>query len=440
MPKNIMQYEILISCPGDVKEEVEIIHEIVHKFNSEFSKTLRIMIQERHWETDSYPASGDKPQEILNKQFVNDCDAVVAIFWTRFGTPTDEYGSGTEEEIEKMIADGKQVFMYFSDVPVSLSQIDKDQYEKIQQFKEKYKDKGLYWTYNKSEEFKELFYAHLTKYFLSLSAVIENENSKKPDLKVELVDAKTNMPIKTSYKFEYPIGTITWRELSEDDIFKDIEEYVTIDDINKYNEALPPKDEIELYNKQHRLYENAQNNRYDFVLLLTNIGNAKANEIYVDLYFPKEILVYYDDDIEYIKELEEKPKMPENPIWKAMEEIDKRRTKTVMGDIYGIAATDRLLKQADILNNWGFNNVIHTPLHTNLNLSKLVNPKRYDYYIENNKKLSLHRDNLLHTRQYNSDTFSLIFTSCGEFEIKYSVMCEEWNEPIEGQFQIKIEY
>ena len=40
---------------------------------------------------------GGKPQALLNEQFVNKCDAAVAIFWTRFGSPTDEYGSGTEE-------------------------------------------------------------------------------------------------------------------------------------------------------------------------------------------------------------------------------------------------------------------------------------------------------------------------------------------------------
>ena len=173
MSKNITQYELLISCPGDVKREVEIIKEVVNKFNSEFSKTLGIMIQERYWEKDSYPASGDKPQAILNKQFVDDCDAAVAIFWTRFGTPTDKYGSGTEEEIEKMIAANKQVFMYFSDVAISTSETNREQYEKIQEFKKKYKDKGLYWEYKTIEEFKDLFYAHLTKHFLTRSKVEE---------------------------------------------------------------------------------------------------------------------------------------------------------------------------------------------------------------------------------------------------------------------------
>lgn len=436
MPKNIMKYELLISCPGDVKEEVEIIRGVVKQFNVEFSDTLGITIQERYWETDSYPASGDKPQEILNKQFVNGCDAVVAIFWTRFGTPTDEYGSGTEEEIEKMIADGKQVFMYFSDVPVSLSQIDKDQYEKIQQFKEKYKGKGLYWTYNKSEEFKELFHAHLTKYFLSLSTVIENENSKKPDLKVELIDGKTNMPIKTSYKFEYPVGTITRRELSEDDIFEDIEKYVTINDINEYNEALPPENEVELYNKQRRLYENAQNNCYAFVLSLTNIGNTKANEIYVDLTFPKEILVYSQYGVKSIKEPKNIPQMPENPIRKAYDKIEKQSIKDLMVNQLGIIDANEMLRQFGMLSGLEINN-FQDFYDNSLDIAM---PELYDYYIENHKELSLHIGKLLHTRQYNSDEFSLIFTSCGEFEIKYSIMCEEWEKPVEGKFQINVEF
>lgn len=61
-----------------------------------------------------------------------------AIFWTRFGTPTDKYGSGTEEEIEEMLSAGKQVFMYFLDAPKNPSKVDMEQYKKLENFKEKY--------------------------------------------------------------------------------------------------------------------------------------------------------------------------------------------------------------------------------------------------------------------------------------------------------------
>ena len=102
-----------------------------------------IQVSIKHWSTDSFPESGDKPQELLNKQIVRECDAAVAIFWTRFGTATDNYGSGTEE-IEEMLSADKQVFMYFLEAPVIPSNIDIEQYEKVQEFKERYKDRGIF--------------------------------------------------------------------------------------------------------------------------------------------------------------------------------------------------------------------------------------------------------------------------------------------------------
>ena len=103
MPRSVVQYDLLISCPGDIKDELDIINNAVEKFNQQFSEALGISIRTRHWSKSSYAQSGGKPQTILNNQFVNDCDAAVAVFWTRFGTPTDDYGSGTEEEIENML-------------------------------------------------------------------------------------------------------------------------------------------------------------------------------------------------------------------------------------------------------------------------------------------------------------------------------------------------
>lgn len=66
------------------------------------------------------------------------------MFWTKFGTPTDKYGSGTEEEIEEMLSSGKQVFMYFLDIPVELSTVDMEQYGKLKDFKNKYENRGIY--------------------------------------------------------------------------------------------------------------------------------------------------------------------------------------------------------------------------------------------------------------------------------------------------------
>ena len=166
MPISVNQYKLLISCPGDVVNEIKIIREVIDNFNQQFSETWGVNILPKHWTRSAYPQSGDKPQNLLNEQFVKDCDAAVAIFWTRFGTPTDKYKSGSEEEIDIMLKAGKQVFLYFCEKPNS--ECDAKQYALVQAFKEKYKDKGLYWSYCSDDEFNTLFSNHLTKYFLSL--------------------------------------------------------------------------------------------------------------------------------------------------------------------------------------------------------------------------------------------------------------------------------
>lgn len=188
MARNVTQYDLLISCPGDIKDEVELVDQAVNEFNTMFSDTIGITIRTKHWSKNSYAQSGGKPQSLLNEQFVKDCDAAVALFWTRFGTPTDDYGSGTEEEIEIMLEAGKQVFMYFSDKPVPPSQHNPTEYARIQAFREKYKDRGLYFTYSSNEDFHKLFFAHLTQHFIAEKRVAEVRAERKSELTLRGID------------------------------------------------------------------------------------------------------------------------------------------------------------------------------------------------------------------------------------------------------------
>ena len=188
MPKNVTQYDLLISCPGDIENEIKIVDDAVTQFNTQFSDTLGISIRTKYWRKNSYAQSGGKPQALLNEQFVNDCDAAVAILWTRFGTPTVEYGSGTEEEVEIMLSSGKQVFMYFSDKPLPPSQKNEESYKKVQAFRDKYKDRGIYFTYSSDEEFKTMFFAHLSQYFLSEKRVAEVKGERHSELKIVGID------------------------------------------------------------------------------------------------------------------------------------------------------------------------------------------------------------------------------------------------------------
>jgi len=212
MAQNVVLYNLLISCPGDVQGEVKLIEDAVGEFNELYAEPLGITIQTRHWSKSSYAQSGGKPQALLNEQFASKCDAAVAIFWTRFGTPTDEYGSGTEEEIEIMLQSGKQVFMYFSDKSCPPSQVDDEGYKRVRAFREKYKDKGVYFTYSTDEEFRKLFLAHLSMYFLSDKRVKAIASERCSGLKLLGIDENGKLSEDASiYQFR-PNTNITMEE------------------------------------------------------------------------------------------------------------------------------------------------------------------------------------------------------------------------------------
>lgn len=175
MPKVGTIYNFLIACPSDVADKLNIIEEAVKQFNKTIGENNNIVLQIKHWSTDSYPEIGEEPQELLNHQVVDKCDGAIALFWTKFGNPTKSYQSGTEEEIERMILNGKQVFLYFLEIPPALSNFDTRQYDKVCAFKEKYKSKGLYYIITSEDDLKTKLFNHLSSYFLN--KVMKQDNN-----------------------------------------------------------------------------------------------------------------------------------------------------------------------------------------------------------------------------------------------------------------------
>jgi hypothetical protein len=185
--KQITQYDLLLSCPGDIPDEEHlIIEDAVSDFNKKTGSMLGLRVEIRHWLKDSYAESGGKPQDLLNKQFVEECDLAIALFWMRFGKKTDKYGSGTEEEIEIMCNSGKQVFVGFSNksAPPSEMVLYKDDYQKILAFREKYKDKGIYFMYSSVDELRNTVSENLRLYFTEQADKIKADKTISPKLSV----------------------------------------------------------------------------------------------------------------------------------------------------------------------------------------------------------------------------------------------------------------
>ena len=192
MSKKLFRYDLLISCPGDItSDELTAVENAVADFNATYEDIMGIIIRTRHWSKDSYSESGGKPQDLLNKQFVKDCDLTIALFGTRFGTPTDNYGSGTEEEIEIMLENGKQVFVGFSEIPVNPSKLaspsDVDEYNRVLAFKERYKNRGIFFTYSFVDDLKRIVYAHLSRHFIIQNNNDKLANSTTPNLSIQSI-------------------------------------------------------------------------------------------------------------------------------------------------------------------------------------------------------------------------------------------------------------
>lgn len=170
MPREALIYDILLSCPSDVTDLKDIVKECIEDFNRIYGSINNVKLELKHWSSDAFPQSGKSAQELLNTQFIHNCDACIALLGNRFGSPTDKYDSGTEEEIEYMISSKKQVFMYFIERKVDPSTIDFEQYSKVLEFKKKYSNdsKGIYCIIKDNNELKKQLTNHLGLYFLQL--------------------------------------------------------------------------------------------------------------------------------------------------------------------------------------------------------------------------------------------------------------------------------
>lgn len=151
-------FKVMIASPSDVLAERAAIRNALVEWNVIHADSRKIVLLPVGWETHSTPTMGDKPQNIINEQILGDCDLLVGVFWTRIGTATDAYASGTVEEIEEHVVAGKPAMLYFSNAPVLPDSVDHEQYSNLKAFRDSCKSRGLYETYANIEEFREKFF------------------------------------------------------------------------------------------------------------------------------------------------------------------------------------------------------------------------------------------------------------------------------------------
>ena len=161
---------ILIASPSDVLEEREVVTRTIYDWNAAHFSATGILLNPVKWESHSYPASGDRPQAIVNKQIVESGDVLIGIFGHRLGTPTGVAQSGTIEEIEKFRTAGKYVALYFStaDVP---READRGPARSPQGYQRDRQNDTLFFTFEDSQALHD----HLTRHLPNIVEEVQNQ-------------------------------------------------------------------------------------------------------------------------------------------------------------------------------------------------------------------------------------------------------------------------
>jgi replicative DNA helicase len=194
MPGKRDVYDVLIASPSDVRDEVKILVDTIYRWNNINSDKYSVFLNPVNWRTHSFPEMGGEPQKIINNQIVDKADILIGVFWSRIGTPTKDAESGTVEEINKFITNGKPALLYFSSKTIDPYAMDNAQFSKVKEIKDKYKSEGLIWEFSEIVEFKELIISHLTS---TVGKITSDRTKLKEDLSTE-----KNKLIKTDHSIE----------------------------------------------------------------------------------------------------------------------------------------------------------------------------------------------------------------------------------------------
>ena len=175
----LRKLRLFVASPGDVQIERRRVAQAIRELNQTVGSANNLVLELVVWENDARPEMG-RIQAVINRQ-IGDFDIFVGIMWRRFGTPSGDSSSGTEEEFRRAYSSWQKtkrpnILLYFSEASAAPPKTvdEARQMLKVAEFREEVEDKGLTWTYSDPEFFDDVLRPHLHKLLL-------DEYCSKPD-------------------------------------------------------------------------------------------------------------------------------------------------------------------------------------------------------------------------------------------------------------------
>lgn len=183
MPIQKEHLSVFLSSPSDLSLEREAVSNAITELNETYLKSKKYHLDLYKWETDVPPSIASSPQEIINNHIGDNYDIFLGLLWHRFGTPTREAQSGTEEEFSRAFERHQanpgsvEIKIYVKkSPPFNLDDIQPDQFQKVKNFIAGLGEKGcLYKEFREISELQALITQHLLQYI----EVKEKEASAK---------------------------------------------------------------------------------------------------------------------------------------------------------------------------------------------------------------------------------------------------------------------
>ncbi len=425
---NNKKYQVFISSTyKDLVEERKKVQEVIlSMYQFPIGMEMFSADDEEQWET--------------IKETIDSSDYYVLIIGHRYGSETSEGISFTEKEYDYAKSKNIPILSFIRNRDVALKDSEREssteKNEKLIKFIKKSEDNKMcdYWT-DKEELgtkvsvtlYKQILKNKRPGWIRSDNLNIDNivnemselsKENRKLKLKLEElerlqivkipkigVEINNNSDIKLDFlNFNQLLNynKIMWDVLTEKQ-----KENITIEEINEYNSSLPTKSEIHFYNIENEKYWRVKNTGVCLEFNIYNDGNIKANDINIEIIAPEEILILKEYEINNYKK-PEGFKIKSNPLVKSNETF-----------------TSSYAVKFPVLEKMAPN----------------VFSKRSSKYITViNNAINIHLDNLLHKKKYNfADKIKLIPLNKGVYEMKISIICEEYTDKMEYIKQITVQ-
>ena len=173
VPQIVKQYHVFLASPGDTNEERKAVRQYFERYNRQTAQLWSARFEVVDWE--NYVSVGvGRPQELITSQtlerFKDSLVLIIGIMGQRFGSPTGNAESGTEEEFRWALNRHKttglpEIKWFFKRVEQFVSPPDPSaieetllQWKKVRSFREELQSTGIFYAeYPDVVRFQEIF-------------------------------------------------------------------------------------------------------------------------------------------------------------------------------------------------------------------------------------------------------------------------------------------